>query len=146
MDARAELSTGRLRLGAAIITAFAVVWLVASEPGTIGWAVAVLGALVGAGWIAAYARSRRRAALASAHFLELGESGLTLAEGDQRHHIGWAEMMDVDVDEERLVVSVSHGGGPPLTIHPRYRGVSLEELADAIRSARVRADGPEMVK
>jgi hypothetical protein len=146
MDARAERAVGRVRLVAAVITLAAVGWLVASEPGTFGWVGVVLGASVGVGWIAAFLRSRKRAREASGYFLDLSEAGLTLAEGDRRHHIGWAEMTEVEVDEERLVVSVARRGGPTLTIQPRYPGVTLEELAAAIRDGRPGAGGPEMVK
>jgi hypothetical protein len=149
MDAAAERSTGRLRLVAAIVTLAAVFWLATSDPGMVGWAVAVLGTLVSAGWLESYRRCRRRAAEASKHFLEISEDGLTLAEGDRKHHIAWTEMKAVEVDEERLAISVSRTGAAPLTIQPRYRGVSLEELAAAIREGRETtpgASGAEMVK
>ncbi len=143
MDAGAERATGRFRLVAAMVTLAAVVWLATSGPGMVGWAIAVLGTLVSVGWLASYRRGRRRAAEAHRFFLELDTEGLTLAEGEVEHHIAWADMKDVEVDEERLVVSVSRRGGPPLTIQPRYRGVSLLELATAIREG---AAGAEMVK
>ncbi len=106
----------------------------------------MLGTLVSAGWVVAYRRSRTRAAQAARHFLEISEAGLTLAEGEEEHHIAWTEMETVEVDEERLVVSVARKEAAPLTIQPRYRGVSLEELAAAIRRGREGAGGSEMVK
>jgi hypothetical protein len=146
MDAAAERSTGRLRLGAAIVTLAAVFWLATSDPGMVGWAMAVLGTLVSAGWLESYRRSRRRAAQAARHYLEIADDGLTLAEGEREHHIAWTEMRAVEVDEERLAISVFRAVGAPLTIHPRYRGISLEELAAAIREGREGATGAEMVK
>jgi hypothetical protein len=45
------------------------------------------------------------------------------------------------VDEDRLLLRVARRRGRPLEIEPRYGGVGLYELLEAVRGARERADG-----
>lgn len=135
MDAVAELSSGKLRLFAAALVVIAIGWMLTAGPGALGYALAFIGGLVSIGWVFAYRRAVARSRMGLSYFLDLAPDALLLAEGEVRHHIDWAEVTDVEIDEEKLVVSVSRRGAPPLRIQPRYRGVSLEELGEAVRRA-----------
>lgn len=134
LDVRAVRSVGRLRLFGAVLVfgmGLALVWRGA---GTIGWVIVVTSWLIGLGWVAAFALSRRRAREADSHYLELDTRGLTMARGGEPVRVGWDEVASVEVDEDRLVVWVQRRIGERVRIDPVWRGVSLEQLCDALRA------------
>ena len=126
MSADFELS------GAILVFAMglALIW---NGAGTIGWVIVVTSWLIGLGWVAAFAMSRRRAREADAHYLELDGEGLTMARGAEPVRLAWSDVDGVEVDEDQLVVWVSRREGERLRIDPVWRGVSLEQLGDALR-------------
>ena len=141
LDVRAELGVGRLRLlGAVLVFAMglALVWRGA---GAIGWVIVVTSWLIGLGWVAAFALSRKRAREAHQHYLIVDAQGLTMARGAEPVQLRWSEVDDIEVDEDRLVVWVSRRAGERLRIDPVWRGVSLEQLGDTIR-AGLEANAP----
>lgn len=134
LDVQAVRAVGRLRLfGAALVFAMGFA-LVVNGAGAIGWVIVVTSWLIGLGWVAAFAISRRRAREAEAHYLELDSSGLTMARGAAPVRLAWSEVDGVEIDEDRLVVWVSRREGERLRIDPVWRGVSLEQLEDALRA------------
>lgn len=134
LDVQAVRAVGRLRLFGAVLVLAMGMALVWNGAGTIGWVIVATSWLIGFGWIAAYAISRRRAREADAHYLELDARGLTMARGADPVHLAWSDVDGVEVDEDRLVVWVSRRKGERLRIDPVWRGVSLEQLGDALRA------------
>lgn len=135
LDADAERAVGWLRLvGAALVVAMGTV-LVADGAGPVGWVLVVSAWLVALGWTVAFLRSRRRAQDADAHYLELGPESLRMARGGEPLEVPWRDVRGIEVDEERLVVWVRRGAGPPVKIEPVWRGVGLHELADHLEDA-----------
>jgi len=135
LDRSAVVATRRLRLGSAFVILVANAWLFTSEPSGLVAAVGAISILVALGWIAASVRTAAYMRDHSTDHLSLDTDGLRLADGSVRHHIGWTNVTDVEIDEEKLVISVSQRDAPPLRIQPRYQGVSLDELGQAVREA-----------
>jgi len=136
LDSAAERATGWLRLAGAAVVALCAAWIAGTGPGTFGWVVVVVCVLISVGWFFAWRKGRARARTAGDWYLELGTRELLLAEGARRTQIPWAEVDRVDVDEDRLAVSVRRARDlPPMSIQMRYRGVSLHELGEEIRRA-----------
>jgi len=136
LDRRAEGSTAALRLTGAVVVGAGATAIAAGGPGVLGWIVAGVGGLAAVGWVFAWRRGRARARRPEAWFLSLGRRELVLAEGPKRLQIPWDEVKAVEVDEDRLVVRLRCRAGAPVDIQPRYRGVGLHGLADALREAR----------
>ncbi len=135
LDAAAERSVGQLRLfGAMLIVAMSAV-LVAQGVGPVGWVLIVSAWLIAAAWVMAFLRSRRRLREADAHYLELGSDALRMVRGSARIEVSWADVVEVEVDEERLVVWVCLRSGPPVKVEPVWRGVGLHELAALLQDA-----------
>ena len=133
LDVQAIRAVGRLRLVGAILVFAMGLALVWRGAGSIGWIIVVTSWLVGFGWVAAYALSRRRTD-SEAHYLLLDSTGVTMARGADPVRLPWGEVEDIEVDEDRLVVWVSRRTGERLRIDPVWRGVSLEQLGDALRA------------
>ena len=49
------------------------------------------------------------------------------------------DVVEIEVDEERLDVLVRLHAGPPLRIEPRYPGVEIHELVRTLNDARHKA-------
>ncbi|RLB45668.1 MAG: hypothetical protein DRJ42_29410 [Deltaproteobacteria bacterium] len=135
LDRSAVVATRRLRLASAVVILAANGWLLASEPSGLAIAVGAISVLVALGWIAASVRTAAYLRDHRADHLSLDTDGLRLADGSVRHHIGWTNVTDVEIDEEKLVVCVSRRDAPPLRLQPRYQSVSLDELGQAVREA-----------
>lgn len=115
------------------MVAACVVLMALADPGALGWFFAVLLAALALGWAAAGLRGLRRAKRPGDWFLEARPGGLTLAERGNRLEIPWSDIERIEVDEDRLVVSVHRHTGDPVALTPRYRGVGLHELGEALR-------------
>ena len=131
----AERGVAGLRLAGAALVAGCAVWMAATEPGPLGWFFVVLLGLFAVGWLFAARGGRRRARGSDAWFLEIGPGGLVLAEGARRREVAWDEVTGVEVDEDRLVVTLDTTTGSPVIVQPRYRGVGLHELGGLLREA-----------
>jgi hypothetical protein len=140
LDVRAEREAALLRAFAALVVSIAGAWLFA-----LPYSVPRVFALAGFGfallWGVRVVRARRRIRNPGEHYLELGRDALRLREGAQLHEIPWQEIASISIDEDRLLLRIAHGEGAVLEIEPRYRGVALPALCDAVRAARSRAAG-----
>ena len=143
LDTGAERAVARLRLAGAAVVAVCVVLMALAEPSALGWVFAILLAALALGWTAAGWRGLRRAKSPEGWFLEAGPERLTLAERGQRLDIPWSQIVRIEVDEDRLVVAVHRHTGDPVTLTPRYRGVGLHELGEALRVRHRDAERPD---
>jgi hypothetical protein len=140
LDVRAEREAALLRGGAALLVLFAGTWLFAL-PYSVPRVFAAIGFVFAALWLVRAARIGRRIQKPAEHYLELGRDALRLREGELLHELPYGEIASVSIDEDRLVLRIARRQGPTLEIEPRYRGVALHALCDAIRAARSRASG-----
>jgi len=142
LDSNAETAVRTVRLIAAVLVAGGAAWIMLGGPGLLGWIIALLGAAAALGWAAAFFLSRRRTARSDQWFLELRGDRMVLAEGPRQHHVRWTDVEAVEVDEERLVVRMEIAHETPLIVEPRYRGVGVYDLCEAIDEAWRGADVP----
>lgn len=127
-DARAELQALRLRGVAGVVAVVAGAWLLVL-PDWLPRLFGLAGCMFGALWIA---RWKRGAAPPSSTYLELRDDALVRRTGGTVEVVRWADVRDVEVDEDRLVVRVDRGADEPLWIEPRY-GLALYALRDELR-------------
>jgi hypothetical protein len=133
-DPRAEREVLRLRAAAGAVALVAGAWLVLL-PDWLPRLFGVLGCGFGALWIA---RWRRGPTPATEAYLELSDAVLLRRTGDVVERVPWADVRDVEVDEDRLVVRVERQGETPMLLEPRY-GLGLYALRDEVRLAWRRA-------
>lgn len=137
----AEAEYASLRLVGAVVTLAGAVALVALRPDVVGWTCAIAGVAFSAMWIGRWARARRMSDRRDEHFLALSPSHIELAVGDARTRVGWDAVEGIRVNEDRLVIEIARRDGQTLTIDPRYGGLGLYDLEEAVRSAwRVASD------
>lgn len=127
-DVRGELAGLRLRALAGVVALGAGAWLVAL-PYALPRFFGVAGVALGALWIARWWRAEPRAGEA---YLELGTEDLVRHDAGRHDVIPWREIVDVDVDEDRLVVRIERARADPILIEPRY-GLALYALRDELR-------------
>jgi hypothetical protein len=135
LDPESERDQGRLRLVAAIVALCAGLWLAWVQG---PWWVRLTGvaSVLFSMRFAQKARAARaHQADARSHYLEITADQVTLAEGDKRRSVERARVLGVELDEDRLVVVLRLRGGEELPIEPRYGGLGLRELGEAIRRA-----------
>jgi hypothetical protein len=140
LDVRAEREAALLRAGAALVVVLAGAWLFAL-PYVVPRLFALAGFCFAGLWLVRAARMRQRIGNPDAHFLELASDALRLRDGAELHEVPWCEIDSISIDEDRLVLRIAHRKGAVLEIEPRYRGVALYALCDAVRAARSRASG-----
>lgn len=138
LDVRAEREAALLRGAAAVLVLVAGTWLFAL-PYSVPRLFAAAGFVFAVLWLVRAARIGRRIRHSAEHYLELGHDALRLRDGAQLHELPYREIGSVSVDEDRLVLRIARRQGAVLEIEPRYRGVGLHALCDAIRAARSRA-------
>lgn len=136
IDPKALASMERLRLVAGIGGAFAAAVLLAIHSGPILVLLGAFGLLLSAIWIIRALRARRRRFDPSQHYLEMDSAGFTLAEGPSHRRVLWEDVLAIRVDEDRLVVAVELKDAQTLAIEPRYRQISLLELAERLTRAQ----------
>jgi hypothetical protein len=141
LDTGAERAVSWLRLGAAVVCGLAGAWVLATGGSTVTFVVGLAGVLAAAGWVFAWRAGQRRARRGAETWLDIAPDALTLADGKERHHVKWAEVTNVDVDEEKLVLRLGRAGRPDLVVEPRYRGAGLHEIEAAVRQAWTEARG-----
>lgn len=139
LDTQAERSVSRLRLvAAALVGSSSVVILLFASPSTFGVVIALLGLGASLGWVVAFRRSGKRVDDKGRYYLRLDAEGLRLARGGEARELAWSEVLELQVDEERLVVVLQLGDGRTLDIPPIFRGYGLYEIEDLLK-ARLRA-------
>jgi hypothetical protein len=67
-------------------------------------------------------------------YLELDHRALKLHERGRDLLLPWAEIANVAIDEDRLTLALLRHTGEIVHIEPRYTGVTLEDLCDAVRA------------
>ena len=135
IDGQAERATANLRLGAAVVLLLAAPWLALTHDALWAWMLAVVAALFALGFLVAYRRGRGRAKSSDDQFLEFGATELVIAEGSKQMAIAWRDIWAVEVDEERLQVCISHEEGSPRRLEPRYGGLGVYGLCEAVTEA-----------
>jgi hypothetical protein len=140
LDVRAEREGALLRAGAALVVTVAGAWLMVL-PYSVPRLFALAGFAFAGLWLARAARMRRRIRNSAEHYLELGPDALRMRDGGELHAVAWPEIETIWVDEDRLVLNIVRRNGAVLEIEPRYRGVALYGLCDAVRAAKSRAAG-----
>jgi len=142
LDRSSERAVAALRLTAAVVVLGGAIWLalVAADPKL--WVCSGAAFLASAAWLAMGLRARGRIRNAEQHRLVLRPQALHLVEGGRERRVLWADVREIEVDEERLVVRVSIADGEPLIIEPRFGGLGVHDLEAAVRRARDRAVDP----
>ncbi len=137
LDVHAERADARLRLAGAIVCGVGALVIASLGPTLVGWVVVIAAVFASLGWTASWNAARRRTAAPRRYALTLTRASLTLDEAGRATTLAWGDVRGVDVDEDRLVVRVHRRtGDAPLLIEPRYEGLSVYALADAL-AARV---------
>lgn len=67
-------------------------------------------------------------------YLELGHDGLKLHEAGRDQLFPWTEIVRVAIDYDRLTLALLRHSGEIVHLEPRYRGVTLEDLCEAVRA------------
>ncbi len=144
LDTQSERGAALLRTAAALLVAVSATWLLAL-PYAVPRAVAVVGLVFAILWIARSLRTTARAGDPAEHYLELTDSALCLREGPVSERVPWLDIAGLALDEDRLLLRVVRRQGPPLEIEPRYRGLGLHALYEAVAAAWERARAPQVV-
>lgn len=135
LDVRGERGVAWLRLVGAVVVAAMATILAVQGAGSIGWTLIVLTWLVAVGWSFAFLAAKRRLARHEGWYIELGPSALTLALGAGKvTTLRWEAVEAVEVDEERIEVTVTHSEGT-LRVPSMWRGHGVYELAARLREA-----------
>lgn len=143
LDRGAERSVATLRLVAAAAVAIGAIWLILLRPPAQVWLCVILALVASFAWIVMALGARRRLRRAEDHRLVLDAGGLALFEGENERRVAWDAVDSIETDEERLVVEVRiRDEAAPIVVEPRYGGLGLVELEEAIRKAKEEAAGP----
>lgn len=135
LDTTAERETATLRLVAAGTTLLGAIGVALSSPPGLRWGCAILGLLASSMWVGMWARARRALGDEARHHLTLDRTELSLSEGPSQSSVPWKEVVEIEVDEDRLVLQVKRTGGSLLSVEPRYGGLGVYDLEARIRRA-----------
>ncbi len=97
--------------------------------------LALLGVAASVGWMVAFTRARARLRDARSSHLDVGPDGLMMTLGTSSVAIRWSDVVGVDLDEERLVVTLRVANGTKVEVPPTWEGVGLEGLHALIEGA-----------
>ncbi len=134
-DVAAEKAVARLRLFGGLAVLACVAFL-GSAAGSVGVVLLVVFALIALAWIAFASATLRRVEEKAGWKLALTEGHVTI-EDRESSVIPYAEIHDIDVDDEKLELVISGSFGTR-RVKPIFAGVALPELAEKLRE-RVRA-------
>jgi hypothetical protein len=117
-------------------------WLFAL-PETLPRAFGVIALMFAAPWIVRAAKLLRQDnAPSEKDYLELSHSSLKVREHGRELVLPWAEIVRVAIDQDRLTVALLRSTGEIVNIEPRYPGVTLEDLCEAVRARHSHAQTP----
>ena len=135
LDVGLEQTNAQLRLAAAVVAAFAGIWLAWVEHGVWMRLTALVSVVFAARWAWGFLKLRaaRVAQHADAHFLEITSQHVTLARGAQPRVIPFAQVDRIELDEDRLVAVLHLHSGDELAIEPVYGGLGLRDLAETLQ-------------
>ncbi len=135
-DPNQERTYARVRTVTACVSAAASALVLLSNVPVAVFLVALLGLAISVVWLFEARKAAQRAETPQTAFLAAHARGLLWADGPRPPiWVAWDEVMDLDVDEERLTVRVTRKAAPPLHIPPRYPGVEIHELVFKLRKA-----------
>jgi hypothetical protein len=138
----AERSVARFRLVSAFVVLPASIYVLARPSPLPAKTFAVLGVLACLGFVASFFRARARIRGRDAFHLDLADDGMTLCLGAAPTYVAWSEIVDVDVDEDRLMVVMRLRDGRFVDVPPSWEGVGLYELAASLRERKGRCIAP----
>ena len=130
LDVAVVRSEALLRRTGAVVVSAGAAWVLLASPGLRLGALAVAALGIAGMWL-----RRARPQHAAGVALRLEPGGLALGPPDAEP-TPWAEILAIDVDEDRLTVRIDRRGAPPLHLEPSWGGLSVYALADAVRAAR----------
>jgi hypothetical protein len=135
VDMDGERQAAALRLLAAVLALGSGLWLmaVADELWLRGVGLTSCGFAVL--WARRHWKQRKSQLPGQAHYLEIGEHHLALAEGADARSLPLSCIQAVEIDDDRLLVVLRLHDGEPWLIEPRYRGVGLRDLAERLYAA-----------
>jgi hypothetical protein len=106
--------------------------------------VALLAVLISVAWLAQARRLVRAARVAERPALVAHARGLLLDEAGRNEWLAWADVVQIEVDEERLELVLTRRVGEPLRIEPRYQGVDLYQLVRTLTEVWHAAPAPDV--
>lgn len=136
LDVREVRDRIRLRLLAALPAFAGGVWLFWSSEGALLAAVALAGLVFATAWVLFARRSVTQIGGSDEHYLDIGETGLTIRAGAHVRSLSWSEIRAVEIDEDRLVVQLQLQREGSVAIEPQYGALGLRELAETLEKAR----------
>jgi len=131
LDVDNERATARLRLVAALFVFVGAGLVVVTMTHWFRWVLLVLALAATVGWTVSVARSRRKIREPEGSRLAFDEAGIHLPKASEP--IPWSTIKSIHVDEEHLTVLIELRYGDPVKVEPQYRGLSVYDLADALR-------------
>lgn len=97
--------------------------------------VALLAVLLALVWLAQARRLARAARSAIRPALTAHAHGMLVEEPSRNEWLAWADVVQIEVDEERLDIVVTRRDKTTLRIEPRYQGVDLYRLVHTLTQA-----------
>lgn len=126
----------RLRLLASLPAFAGGAWLFWSSDGALLAAVALAGLIFATAWVFTARRSVANIGGTDEHYLDIGETGLTIRAGTNVRSLAWSEVRAIEIDEDRLVVQLRLQPEGSVAIEPQYGALGLRELAETLEKAR----------
>jgi hypothetical protein len=127
-----QIALVKAAMGLALLACSA--WLFAL-PEMLPRAFGAIAVVFAALWIVRAAKlMRQHDAPAEKDYLELSHAALKVREHGREQVFPWSEIARVAIDQDRLTVALLRHTGEIVHIEPRYTGVTLEDLCDAVRA------------
>jgi hypothetical protein len=139
LDTRELRDRTRLRLTASLPALVGGLWLVWTTGSWLLRAFALAGVTFATIWLVIARRTAIQLSNAPDHYLDIGAEALQVCAGAERRTLAWTDIEAVEIDEDRLVVSLRLSGGGRLVIEPQYGELDLPELAERLERSRARA-------
>ena len=139
LDHENERSVGYMRLGGAFLVFLMGLILISRGTGPVGWVIIAATWIIGVLWLFSSRASLRRASQKNQYYVELGPLGLELCMHGTSRHVQWAQIDNIELDEEKLVIWITCHNGQQLRIDPIWQGIGLYELMETIRSTLMEA-------
>jgi len=140
-DPRDQRDLARVRMASALLASVAAIATFFGKLPIPAFLVALLGLVISMVWLRQARRAAASARRSAPEALVVHALGFALDEGERTHWVPWRNVLNVEVDEERLDIVVQQSDADPLRIEPRYPGVEIHELVRTLEDARHRAQG-----
>ena len=136
LDVREVRDRVRLRMLASLPALAGGAWLLWSSEGVLLTVLALAGLVFATVWVLLARRSVAQLAGSNDHYLDIGESSLTIRAGSVERSLAWSEIRAVEIDEDRLVVQLRLHPEGSVAVEPQYGALGLRELAETLETAR----------